>query len=76
MRIKDILSPESMIMELKATNKEDAIKVRREAELLCYGEFSPLWNDFMQNSVPDELDRQWYIDEAKKRIKGFTGEIL
>ena len=57
-------------------NKEDAIKVRREAELLCYGEFSPLWNDFMQNSVPDELDRQWYIDEAKKRIKGFTGEIL
>ena len=26
MRIKDILSPDSMIMELKAKNKEDAIK--------------------------------------------------
>ena len=40
MRIKDILSPESMIMELKATNKEDAIKARKEAEEKYFGEHS------------------------------------
>ena len=33
MRIKDILSPESMIMELKATNKEDAIKEMTDLEV-------------------------------------------
>lgn len=33
MRIKDILSPESMIMELKATNKEDAIKEMADLEV-------------------------------------------
>ena len=33
-------------------------------------------NKIIGEPVPDELDRQWYIDEAKKRIKGFTGEIL
>lgn len=33
MRIKDILSPESMIMDLKATNKEDAIKEMADLEV-------------------------------------------
>ena len=33
MKIKDILSPESMIMELKATNKEDAIKEMADLEV-------------------------------------------
>ena len=33
MRIKDILSPESMIMELKAKNKEDAIKEMTDLEV-------------------------------------------
>ena len=33
MRIKDILSPESMIMELKAKNKEDAIKEMANLEV-------------------------------------------
>lgn len=33
-------------------------------------------NRIIGEPVPDELDRQWYIDEAKNRIKGFTGEIL
>ena len=39
MKIKDILSTESMIMDLKATNKEDAIKARKEAEVKYFGEF-------------------------------------
>ncbi|NLD07092.1 MAG: PTS transporter subunit EIIA, partial [Lactobacillus sp.] len=33
MRIKDILSPESMIMDLKAKNKEDAIKEMADLEV-------------------------------------------
>ena len=33
MRIKDILSTESMIMDLKATNKEDAIKEMADLEV-------------------------------------------
>ena len=33
MRIKDILSPDSMIMELKAKNKEDAIKEMADLEV-------------------------------------------
>lgn len=33
MRIKDILSPESMIMDLKATSKEDAIKEMADLEV-------------------------------------------
>ena len=33
MRIKDILSPESMIMDLKAKNKEDAIKEIADLEV-------------------------------------------
>ncbi|MDF7638251.1 fructose-specific PTS transporter subunit EIIC [Lactobacillus sp. ESL0791] len=33
MKIKDILAPESMIMDLKATNKEDAIKEMADLEV-------------------------------------------
>lgn len=33
-------------------------------------------SDIKGMNVPRKLDRQWYIDAAKKRIKDFVGEIL